>query len=111
MTYKEANELIKENENRVRDLITHQTPGKDVLGFIVAPPSISGNTAERQYFFEHCIEKNENNESALSNLLPGLADSNQLAPFVVLKTNNHIAIIPLEDYLLFLATTELGNES
>ena len=102
MRYKEAQELIVKNTERVIKNMPLKKPARELKGFIIAPLSINKNDKFREYLVKELIEKHGNNELVLLDTVPHVYGTDKLFPFVVFKMNGISSTISLDDYLATL---------
>ncbi|HMJ47262.1 MAG TPA: hypothetical protein VK498_08030 [Ferruginibacter sp.] len=103
MTYKEAAQIIKDNEKALDKYVTHSNPPHRVLGCIISHEN--SNLAIEQKIYEQVINNNRDN---LDVLLEMNLVSDKLKPFVILLMRGDNIIQPLESYLSNPLLT--GNE-
>lgn len=111
MTYKEAEEVIRQSQRRVSEISETREPKRHVIGFFIAPLLINSDIAIKEQF-ENMVTSNGDNEAEIKSLNPSKYKFlvNELEPFIFIKMNDVFTSYLLQSYLYADSSGE-GNVS
>ena len=94
MTYKEAQQVLKDNDIVLDKYRMYLNPPHMIQGTLIAP--LERSLDREQYIFIECQDNKKDNEDVLRHL--NILDA-ELIPFVVVKMWGYNIILPLDSYL------------
>lgn len=105
MTFKEAQQVIKDNDKSLYKYTLHSNPPHIIQCVFIAPAS---RLLDREILiFEKCFDEGANNEQVLEELNLSWDD---LIPFVAIKIWGNTIIIPVSSYIASTLNNESGKD-